>query len=40
MGKGDVTNCSVYTEVKLLEHGMKIAKRVLEKKDKSIGGGG
>ena len=31
-GKGDVTNCSAYRGLKLLEHGMKIVKRVLEKR--------
>ena len=30
--KGDVINCCAYKEVKLLKHGMKIAKRVLEKR--------
>ena len=37
-GKGDVTNCSAYTNkrVKLLEHGMKIIERVLEKRIKAL----
>ena len=30
-GKGDIRNCSYYT-VKLLEHGMKVVERVLEKR--------
>ena len=30
-GKRNVTNCSVYRGVKLVERGMKIVKRVLEK---------
>ena len=38
-GKGDVMNCSAYRGVKLLEHEMKIIERILEDKDKSIGGG-
>ena len=29
-GKDDIRNCSCYKTVKLLEHGMKVAKRVLE----------
>ena len=29
-GKGDVRNCNTYRGVKLLEHTMKIVKRVLE----------
>ena len=29
--KGDVTNCSAYRGVKLLEYGMKIVQRALEK---------
>ena len=31
-GKGDMTNCGAYRGVKLLEHGMKIVERVLEKR--------
>ena len=31
-GKGNVRNCSCYRAVKLLEHDMKVVKRVLEKK--------
>ena len=31
-GKGDAMNCGAYRGVKLLEHGMKIVERVLEKK--------
>ena len=30
-GKGNVANCSAYRGVKLLEHGMKIVKRVLKR---------
>jgi len=30
-GKGDVINCGSYRGVKLLEHGMKIVERVLER---------
>ena len=30
-GKGDVMNCGLYRGVKLLEHGMKIIERVLER---------
>ena len=33
-GKGDVTNCNAY-RVKLLEHGMKIIEKVLEKRKKA-----
>ena len=36
-GKGDVMNCRAYRGVKLLEHGIKIVERVLEKR---IAGGG
>ena len=32
MRKGDIRNCSCYRAVKLLEHGMKVVERVLEKK--------
>ena len=37
-GKGDVTNYKAYTcrKVKLLEHGTKIIKRVLEKKIRAL----
>ena len=31
-GKGDIRNCICYTDVKLLEHGMKVVERVLEKR--------
>ena len=31
-GKGDITNCSCYRAVKLLDHGMKVVKRVLERR--------
>ena len=31
-GKGDVRNCSCNRAVKLLEHGMKVVERVLEKR--------
>ena len=30
-GKGDIRNCSCYRAVKLLEHGMKVVKKVFEK---------
>ena len=30
--KGDISNCSCYGAVKLLEHGMKVVERVLEKR--------
>ena len=30
-GKGDIRNCICYIYVKLLEHGMKVEERVLEK---------
>ena len=32
-GKGDISNCSFYRAVKLVEHGMKVVKMVLGKKD-------
>ena len=35
-GKGDVTNCCAYKGVKLLEYGMKIVKRVLEKRIRAL----
>ena len=35
-GKGDVMNCGSYRGVKLLEHGMKITERVLEKRIRAI----
>ena len=31
-GKGDIRNCSCHRAVKLLEHGMKVVKRVLLKR--------
>ena len=31
-GKGDIMNCSCYGAVKLLEHGMKVVEKVLEKR--------
>ena len=31
-GKGDIMNCSCYRAVKVHEHGMKVVKRVLEKR--------
>ena len=31
-GKGDIRNCSCYGDVKLLEHGMKVMERLLEKR--------
>ena len=30
-GKGDIRNCRCYRAMKLLEHGMKVVERVLEK---------
>ena len=35
-GKGDVMNCGAYRGVKLLEHGMKIVERVLEKRIRAL----
>ena len=35
-GKGDVMNCGSYRRVKLLEHGMKIIERVLERRIRAI----
>ena len=35
-GKGDVMNCGLYRGVKLLEHGMKIIERVLEKRMRAL----
>ena len=29
-GKGDITNCSFYRAVKLLEHGIKVVEMVLK----------
>ena len=34
--KGDIWNCSCYRAVKLLEHGIKVVERVLEKRLCSI----
>ena len=31
-GKGDIWNCSCHRVVKLFEHGMKVVKRVFEKR--------
>ena len=31
-GKGDIRNCSCYGAVKLIEHGVKVVERVLEKR--------
>ena len=31
-GKGDIRNCSCHRAVNLLEHGMKVVERVLEKR--------
>ena len=31
-GKGDIRNCSCYGAVKILENGMKVVERVLEKR--------
>ena len=30
--KGDISNCSCYSSVKLLDHGMKVVERVLDKR--------
>ena len=35
-GKGDVTNCGSYRGVKLLEHGMKVIGRVLERRIRAL----
>ena len=35
-GKGDVMNCGSYRGVKLLEHGMKIIEKVLEKRIRAL----
>jgi len=35
-GKGDVMTCGSYKRVKLLEHGMKIVERVLERRTQSL----
>ena len=35
-GKGDVTNCGAYRGVKLLEHGLKIVEKVLEKRIRAL----
>ena len=35
-GKGDVMNCGLYRGVKLLEHGMKIIERVLERRIRAL----
>ena len=35
-GKGDIRNCSCHRTVKLLEHGMKVVERVLEKRPSRI----
>ena len=35
-GKGNVMNCGTYRGVKLLEHGMKIIRRILEKRIKAL----
>ena len=32
MGKADMRNCSCYCATKLLEHGMKVVERKLEKR--------
>ena len=31
-GKGDARECGSYTGVKLLEHGMKVLERILDKR--------
>ena len=35
-GKGDVLNCGSYIGVKLLEHGMKITEKVLERRIRAL----
>ena len=35
-GKVDVTNCDAYRGVNLLEHGIKIVERVLEKRIRAL----
>ena len=35
-GKGDIWNCSCHRAVKLLEHGMIVVKKVLEKRLRRI----
>ena len=35
-GKNDIRNCSCYRAVKLLEHGMKVVERVMEKRQSRI----
>ena len=35
-GKGNVMNCSAYRGAKLLEHGMKIDEKVLEKRIRAL----
>ena len=35
-GKGDVMSCGSYRGVKLLEHGIKIVKRVLERRIRAL----
>ena len=35
-GKGDAMDCGIYRGVRLLEHGMKVYKYVLEKKLRKI----
>ena len=32
MGKGGIRNCSTFKAVKLLQHGMKVVEKVLEKR--------
>ena len=34
--KGDVRNCNTYRGVKLIEHAMKIAERVLERRIREL----
>jgi len=34
--QGDVMNCGAYRGVKLLEHGMKIVERVLERRIRAL----
>ena len=35
-GKGDLTNCGAYREVTLLEHGVNILERVLDKSARAM----
>ena len=35
-GKGDIGNCSCYRAVKVIEHGMKVVERALDKRPRKI----